>query len=126
MRSAGSSRTCWRRLPAPETEVSMPERPLRSGDGVVLLVRHGPGRGRLDNYGNGWLKRLARTGPDLRRRIRIHETGSGDSPSLDDVAAVVFLLADPVRELYPACYAEASAIAAAATARGIRLVNPPD
>lgn len=92
----------------------------------MLLVRHGPGRGRLGNFGDGWLKRLARTRPDIRRRIRIHETGSGASPSLDDVAAVVFLLADPVRELYPECYAEASAIAAAAAARGIRLVNPPD
>src|SRR5712692_7888008 len=93
----------------------------RAPEPFVLLVRHGPGRGRLQNFGNGWLKRLARTRPDIRRRIRIHETGSGASLSLDDATAVVFLLADPVRELYPECYAEASAIAAAAAAREIRL-----
>jgi hypothetical protein len=58
--------------------------------------------------------------------VRIHQTDSGATPSLDGVAAVVFLLADPVRELYPECYAEASAIAAAAGRHGIRLVNPPD
>jgi len=93
---------------------------------VALLVRHGPALGRLQRYGDGWLERLGQTRPDLRRRVRIHETGSGATPSLDGVAAVVFLLADPVRELYPACYAEAAGIARCAAERGIRLVNPPD
>ena len=97
-----------------------------AGDSSVLLVRHGPGRGRLQNYGDGWLKRLARIRPDLRRRVRIHETGSGLAPSLVGVAAVLFLLADPVRELYPACYTESAEIAQRAGKRGIRLVNPPD
>jgi hypothetical protein len=95
-------------------------------ESVVLLVRHGPGRGRLDNYGDGWLKRLARVRPDIRRRVAIHETGSGKRPQLDRVVSVVFLLADPVRERYPACYAEASAIAREAEARGARLINDPD
>jgi hypothetical protein len=95
-------------------------------ESVVLLVRHGPGRGRLDNYGDGWLKRLARVRPDIRRRVAIHETGSGKRPQLDRVVSVVFLLADPVRERYPACYAEASAIAREAEARGARLINAPD
>jgi hypothetical protein len=91
----------------------------------VLLVRHGPGRGRLQRFGNGWLKRLAATRPGLRKRIRIHETGTDAKPSLEGVVAVVFLLADPLRELYPACYAEAAAIAAKAARHGIRCVNPP-
>jgi glutathione synthase/RimK-type ligase-like ATP-grasp enzyme len=92
----------------------------------VLLVRHGPGRGRLQRFGNGWLKRLAATRPRLRSRIQVHETGSGAAPSLHAVVAVVFLLADPLRELYPACYAVAVEIAARAALSGIRCVNPPD
>ena len=98
----------------------------RSGETVVLLVRHGPRRGRLANYGDDWLKRLSRTKPRLRRRVRVHETGAAQAPSLDDVAAVVFLLADPVRERYPECYAEAAEIARRAGQRGIRVVNPPE
>ena len=97
-----------------------------SSESVVLLVRHGPGRGRLQAFGDGWLRRLARTRPELRGRIEVHETGSQRLPQLARVACVVFLLADPVRELYPACYAEASAIAEKAKQRGIRLVNAPD
>jgi hypothetical protein len=104
----------------------MPDARAQSGDSVVLLVRHGPRRGRLADYGDDCLRRLARTRPPLRRRIRVHETGAAQPPSLDDVAAVVFLLADPVRERYPACYTEAAEIAGRAEQRGIRMVNPPD
>jgi hypothetical protein len=42
------------------------------------------------------------------------------------VGTLVFLLADPVRERYPECYAEASAIEQEAVQRGIRVVNAPD
>jgi hypothetical protein len=42
------------------------------------------------------------------------------------VGAVVFWLADPLRELYPGCYAEATRLATEARARGIRIVHPPD
>lgn len=99
---------------------------LPEPESTLLVVRHGPGLGRLQRYGDGWLERLGRTRPAVRRRVRIHETGSGREPSLDGVGAVLFLLADPVRELYPACYAEAAAIARAAAQSGIRLANPPD
>jgi len=114
----GASRSSGR--PAPGS------RDLAAVETAVLIVRHGPGRGRLQRYGDDWLERLGQTRPDLRRRVLIHETGSGLEPSLDGVAAVVFLLADPVRELYPACYTEAAGIARCAAERGIRLVNPPD
>jgi hypothetical protein len=39
---------------------------------------------------------------------------------------VVFWLADPLRELYPECFAEAMTIATSARARAIRVVNPPE
>jgi hypothetical protein len=58
-------------------------------------------------------------------RIQIHETGTG-AVDLTGVAAVVFWLADPVRELYPECFAEAANIAQDARARGIRIVNAPE
>lgn len=57
--------------------------------------------------------------------MKFHETGSGVAPDLSEVAAVFFWLADPLREMYPACFAEASAIEAEAVARGLQLVNPP-
>ncbi len=91
----------------------------------ILLVRHGPGRGRFVNYANGWLRYAERHAPLLRRRLVLHETG-GPEPSLDGVSAVVFLLADPLRECYPACYEEAARIAARAEARGLRIANAPD
>ncbi len=92
----------------------------------VLLVRHGPGRGRFANYANAWLRQIAAERPELARRIVVHETGRASEPSLDGFSAVFFLLADPLKELYPACYAEASRIADRAVAGGIRVVNPPD
>ncbi len=101
-------------------------------EGTILLVRHGPGRGRIPSYLEPALDRLAACAPELRARVRLHETGVAGGlfarkrPPLDDVRAVVFWLADPLRELYPDCYAEASEIAAAAAARGAHLVNPPD
>ncbi len=55
----------------------------------------------------------------------LHTTGSA-APALDGVAAVVFWLADPLRELYPDCFAEASHLAAEAEKRGIRVVNRPE
>jgi hypothetical protein len=63
--------------------------------------------------------------PAVHAALRFHETGSGAAPALDGVRAVVFWLADPLRELYPACFAEASALEAHARERGLALVNPP-
>jgi glutathione synthase/RimK-type ligase-like ATP-grasp enzyme len=91
----------------------------------VLLVRHGPGRGRFINYANAWVQQAERHRPELYRRLVVHETG-GPELSLDGVGAVVFLLADPLRERYPACYEEAARIAARAAERGLRIANPPD
>jgi len=92
----------------------------------ILIVRHGAGRGRLPGHLQAQLDHVAATAPATFGALRFHETGAGVAPVLDDVCAVVFWLADPLRELYPACYAEAAAIAVSARARAIRVVNPPD
>ena len=63
--------------------------------------------------------------PATRRRIRVHQTG--DEPArVDDAAAIVFLLGDPLRELYPACYAEAAELASRARSAGVRVLNAPE
>jgi hypothetical protein len=93
----------------------------------ILIVRHGPGRGRFFRYGERTLDWIRRNDPALGRRIVIHETGSGATPTVAaDAGAVVFWMADPLRELYSDCFAEACEIAELATRRGARVVNPPD
>lgn len=62
-------------------------------------------------------------GPD--ECVRLHETG-GARPPLEGITAVVFWLADPLREHFPACYEEAVAISEEARSRGIPIVNPPE
>lgn len=91
----------------------------------LLIVRHGPGRGRLPGYLAPALKRLAAIDPALLGGVRFHETGRGGAPDLADTQAVFFWLADPLREMYPDCFAEAAAIESQARDRGVRLVNPP-
>ena len=91
----------------------------------MLVVRHGEGRGRLPRYLQECLDALGRSHPAIARRLRVHHTGS-PAPELGAARAVVFWLADPLRESYPTCYAEACTIADAARARGIRIVNPPE
>ena len=88
--------------------------------GSLLLVRHGEGRGRIPDYGGETLRYISRKRPELRRRIRLHHTGE-DRASLRNIRAAVFWLADPLEELYPECFAEASEIAD----RVPRVVNPP-
>lgn len=90
----------------------------------VLVVRHGPGRGRLPGYVDPVLARLAELEPGLHRALRFHYTGS-PPPDLAGTRAVVFWLGDPLRELYPDCFAEASTLEAEARERGVRIVNPP-
>jgi hypothetical protein len=92
--------------------------------GDVLIVRHGEGRGRALEILPLIEAELDAKRPDLKPRIRVHATGS-PRPSLDGVAAILFFLADPLRELYPDCFAEAVAIAEEGAARGIKLLNPP-
>ncbi len=91
----------------------------------VLIVRHGPGLGRSDHYLQAAFDYLRAVHPAIERRFRIHETG-GAAPSLDDIAVVVFLLGDPLREFYPKCYAEAVELAERARRLGLRLLNAPE
>jgi hypothetical protein len=90
----------------------------------LWIVCHGPGRGRLPGRAQRLASMSARGRP-WSRRVRIHETGS-PRPDLSRARAVVFWLADPLREFYPDCFDEASALAATARAGGARVVNPPE
>ena len=72
------------------------------------------------------LDSIARVAPEVHASLRLHYTGAADAPKLDAVKAVLFWLGDPLRELYPDCYAEAKEIADQARKLGIRIVNPPE
>lgn len=96
-----------------------------SADGHLLIVQHGRGRGRLHGFRSHLLEHFSRTAPSLARRVRVHETGNG-RPDLAGVRAAMFWLADPLRELYPDCHAEAADIAGEVRARGGTVVNDPD
>lgn len=61
----------------------------------------------------------------LGGHLNTWRTGS-PLPSLDRVAAILFVLQDPLREKHPRCFAEASALAERARGDGIRLINPPE
>jgi hypothetical protein len=89
----------------------------------LVVVCHGQGRGRQAEAARRILHRATANVP-WRDRLIVHETAT-QPPPLDRVAAVVFWLADPLRELYPDCFAEASRLAAEARRRGIRVVQPP-
>jgi hypothetical protein len=91
----------------------------------ILIVRHGWGRGRFRRYLRKPLEHVRRQRNQIYRRLIFHRTGD-PPPLLDHVKAVVFWLADPLREWYPACYEEAVGIADEARRRGIGLINPPE
>ena len=91
---------------------------------TLLLVRHGPGRGRLPDFHREPLRHISRWHPELAARIRLHRTGAG-SVSLDGVGAVAFWLADPLRERYPDCFREAAEIHERAESLGLPVLNPP-
>lgn len=93
--------------------------------GNILVVGHGPGRGRSVPTGDAFLARLRTTDPELAARLVFHATGN-PMPSLAGIALVVFWLGDPLRQKYPACYAEASEIARAAVRRHIPVLNSPE
>jgi hypothetical protein len=83
---------------------------------TVLIVRHGPGRGRLQGYCDhvlGWIKRER---PETYARIRLHETGSG-AVSMEGVSGVFCWLADPLTR-YPECLEEALVIESEARGPG--------
>jgi len=77
---------------------------------MLLLVRHGPGRGRDYPYLQSCFVHLEQQMPELFKRIRLYETGSPE-PSLSGVRAVIFWLADSLRAFYPECFEEAMRIA---------------
>lgn len=90
----------------------------------VLIVVHGPGRGRHTEFVYLLLEEILRARAELRGLIRIHRTGD-PAPAIDRFSALVFLLGDPL-EQYPECQAEALSLASAARRRGIRILNPPE
>ena len=93
--------------------------------GRVLIVQHGPGRGRIRRYMRNALDFIRWQRPEVFSRLAFHATGDA-RPNLREVTALVFWLADPLRQRYPECYAQAAALQAEAVDRGIRVVNPPD
>jgi hypothetical protein len=98
---------------------------LRLSSLNLLIVRHGPSRGRNPDYWQTFFDYLERARPDIFCRIRFAETG-GPQPSLDGIGAVLFLLGDPLRELYPHCYEEAVKIREHAATKGISVYHDPD
>jgi len=93
--------------------------------GKILIVVHGPGRGRNVPTGEVFMARLREADPAFAHRFRFHPTGTG-KPDLSGVDLVVFWLGDPLNEKYPDCFAEAVAVADAARQRGIPLINSPE
>ena len=91
--------------------------------GNVLIVRHGPGRGRLQGYCDHVLEWIKRERPETCARVRVHETGSGEA-SLEGVAGVFCWLADPL-EGYPECLKETLRIETEARERDIPVLNRP-
>jgi hypothetical protein len=92
---------------------------------MILIVRHGEGRGRDRPYMQPFLDYVKGRRPRLFDCLHLHETG-GALPNLDGFRAVVFWLADPLREWYRSCFEEAVMIAAEARSRRIPVVNPPE
>lgn len=90
----------------------------------VLIVCHGPDRGRVSTFLPLLLRSIRRGQPRLRRLLLLHATGM-PPPSLAGIGAVLFMLGDPL-DCYPQCAAEARAIAADARARGITVLNSPE
>lgn len=93
--------------------------------GEILIVIHGPGRGRDVPTGDVFMNRVRETDPDFAAKIRFHETGTA-APDLTGVSLVVFWLGDPLKEKYPECFAEAVEIANVARAADIRVLNTPE
>lgn len=97
----------------------------RSATGNLLIVIHGADRGRPIWVMEAMLAYARASRPEIASRLRVHETGT-PRPSLDDVSTILFYLADPLEAFFPACYAEARALADEAKTRGIRILNDPD
>ena len=98
----------------------------------LLIVRHGRDRGprirlrglRPARY-QPMFDDVANRFPKLGRCFRYWETGS-PQPNLTDVRAILFVLQDPLQELHPECFQDASALAQRARDADVRMVNPPE
>lgn len=98
----------------------------------ILVVRHGIGRGPAVRcrgirpaHCQPMFDDIARRWPELGQRFDFWNTGS-PPPDVRDVVAVVFLLQDPLRELYPQCFEESVDLAERCRAIGARVVNAPE
>lgn len=91
-----------------------------------VLVLHGAGRGRFNPTADNFLRRLRESGSALNDRLEVVRTGKRARPRFDGRGVIVFFLADPLKELYPDCYAEAAQWRDAARATDWRILNDPD
>lgn len=91
---------------------------------MILIVRHGQARARLYPYLDAVFQYISAFYPGLYKKLLFHETGS-PLPHLNGIKTVVFLLADPLKEMYPSCYEEARAIARDARSLNLRIINAP-
>ena len=91
----------------------------------ILVVRQGRALGRAPRAGDATLAWIRRNDPLLAGRILVHETGTGAMPAVAAGAgAVVLWLPTGLRDRFPVCYREASAICELAARRGAVVVNP--
>jgi hypothetical protein len=89
----------------------------------VLVATHGENRGRSSAFVATLLDLITEWRPNLAQQVAVWRTGS-PLPSLDNINAVVFLLADPIDE-HPSCQTEAQRLAKCAKKMGLRVLNPP-
>ncbi len=90
----------------------------------ILVVRQGRALGRAPRAGDATLAWIVRHDPALASCIRVHETGTGTLPAVAAGAgAVVLWLPAGLRERFPICYREASAICELAARRGAYVAN---
>ncbi len=92
---------------------------------MILIVRHGQARARLYPYLDAVFQYISALHPGLYKKLLFHETGSS-LPRLTGIKTVVFLLADPLKEMHPPCYEEAQAIARDARSLNLRMINAPE
>lgn len=91
---------------------------------ALLIVMHGPGRGRDVPTLACLLEYTRASFPEFHANIRVHQTGS-PPPSLNGVGLVLFWMGDPLEQMYPDCFREAMDIHRAAKAAGLPVFNPP-
>ncbi len=91
-----------------------------------LIAVHGAFRARFTPLMDQFRDWLAQSGSPLRGRLDFIRTGETTRPDFAGDGAILFFLADPLKTLYPDCYAEARDWRDAARAAGWRILNDPD